>query len=154
MRKEISLTALLLAMVVAAGAAQAQGHGNRPSFDALDLNSDGTLSRAELQAQAGLRFETADANGDGALSEDELIAAASSRAQDRIERMMERFDTNGDGLLQQAELPRPGEGRTARMFERVDANRDGLISEDEFEAAKARMQDRRDGRGLPLRDRG
>ena len=61
-------------------------------------------------------------NGDGGISAEEMIAAAGQRAEDRAAQMIERFDENGDGILQLEEMPQRGEDRAGRMFERVDAD--------------------------------
>ena len=154
MKRQILMAALLSGLVVAAGAASADGHrGERPDFATLDLNGDGMLSLEELQNQGEARFAAADTNGDGGLSAEELIAAAGARAAERAEQMIERHDENGDGVLQIDEMPRPGD-RADRMFDRVDADEDGLISEAEFEAAKDRMGERRGGRDHGSRGRG
>ena len=69
--------------------------------------------------------------------------------------MIERFDENGDGVLQQDEMPTQQERRSARMFDRVDADDDGAISAEEFESAKERMDERGGNRrGHGSRDRG
>lgn len=147
MKNKVLMAALLSSVVLAAGAAQAEDHRERPDFATLDLNSDGGLSLEELQAQAEARFANVDTNGDGSISAEELIAAAGERAQERAAKMIERLDDNGDGVLQMDEMPRRGgDGdRAERMFERADANSDGVISEDEFEEIKERRGGRRDG---------
>jgi len=71
MRKSIGLVALLIA-----GAALAQGA--MPSFEEVDTNSDGQISREEAQTIEGLDFATADTNQDGSLSRAEYQAAAQS----------------------------------------------------------------------------
>ena len=151
MKTRILMAALLSGLVVVAGAAQADNHRERPDFATLDANGDGVVTLEELQARGEARFAEMDTNGDGALSAEELTAAADARAADRVTRMIERFDENGDGLLQQAELPERGGDRAERMFERVDADEDGAISEEEFEAVKERFGERR---GPGPRDRG
>lgn len=148
MKKTILLTVLLSAVVMSSAAHAQQGPRERPDFGTLDLNGDGRLTLEEMQAQGEARFAAADTNGDGGLSTEELAAAADARRADRIVAMMERFDENGDGILQQSEMPQRGD-RADRMFERVDTDGDGAITEVEFEAAK----DRAGGRKGP-RDRG
>ena len=61
---------------LAASAAWAQKTGNR-SFDQLDANSDGFLTKAELGGNKELakRFEKFDANKDGKWSVDEFVKA-------------------------------------------------------------------------------
>mgnify|MGYP001823488639 FL=1 len=129
MKSKILMAALLSGVVLAAGAAQAEDRRERPDFATLDLNSDGSLSLEELQAQGDARFADVDTNGDGGLSADELIAAAGDRANDRSARMIERHDENGDGILQLEEMPRRGGDRAERMFEHIDADGDGVISQ-------------------------
>lgn len=145
MKTKILMAAVLASIVATAGAAQAQDEPReRPDFATLDLNGDGSLSLEELQAQGEARFANVDTNGDGAISAEELIAAANGRAEDRAARMIERLDENGDGVLQQDEMPTRGADRAERMFERVDADDDGAISQEEFDTAKERRGGRRD----------
>lgn len=87
-------------------------------------------------------FTDLDANGDGRITADELTAHATARAQERAERMMEKLDTNGDGLLSIEELSKAPEGHADRMMERVDTDKDGAISQEEYDAAVERMRDR------------
>lgn len=49
-------------------------------------------------------------------------------------RMMERFDQNGDGQLDDAERTAMMQGRAARMIERNDTDGDGSLSKAELEA--------------------
>lgn len=155
MKMKLMTAAVLSGLVLAAGAAQADNHRERPDFATLDLNGDGALTLEEMQSRGQARFAEMDADGDGALSAEELTAAANARAAERAAMMISRFDDNGDGLLQQDEMPTRAENRAARMFDRVDADGDGVISAEEFEAAKMWMGERRgEGRGHGPRDRG
>ncbi|MBT8411412.1 MAG: calcium-binding protein [Octadecabacter sp.] len=159
-------TSLLVASIAAgltlAGAAAARDaqppRMDMPAFEEIDLNGDGGVTAEEMQqareAMRAARFAQADANGDGALSVEELIAAAQNdraeRMADRIARMVERFDDNGDGVLQPEEMGRDGARRGGeRMFDRADANDDGSLSAEEYSAAQAHMAERggRDGHG-------
>jgi hypothetical protein len=138
------------ALVPMVAGAQGFGHppqvGDRPSFETLDANSDGSLSVAEFKAMAAQRFAGADTNGDGVLSLEELVAAATARAAERaatmITRMIEFRDTDGDGALSQVEM---GSDNGQRMFGRLDANGDGVISAEEY--AQAQERAKRGGRG-------
>ncbi len=110
------------------------------------------VSKAQMLARADARFDRLDTNKDGQLSAEERKAGAeSARAamaekkggelQDFMpggrrgggagmgERMMARFDTNGDGLISKAENRAMVEARFARM----DADKDGMA-----EAGEAR----------------
>ncbi len=122
-----------------AGAAFADGRG--PSFDEIDANKDGSLSKTELEAVGAARFAEADENGDGALSKEEIQKRMSKRAASRVDRMMERLDADKDGKLTQAELearPRRGEA-----FARIDADSNGSISKEEFEARRGKLRKQR-----------
>ncbi|SBV37176.1 Calcium-binding EF-hand-containing protein [uncultured Stenotrophomonas sp.] len=57
-------------------AADAAASGNGQSWDSLDTDGDGAVSRAEAQAHAGLAsvFDAADADKDGTLTSDEYRA--------------------------------------------------------------------------------
>ena len=69
--KKLSITLLALGF---AGAALAQ---DAPSFEDVDTNQDGQISREEAAAVEGLDFSTADSNGDGSLDRIEYQAATS-----------------------------------------------------------------------------
>lgn len=134
------------AMLLSAVSAEARGkeHGKghaRPSFEQLDLNGDGQITRAELAGQAAIRFDAADANKDGELDRSELLAMGREGAERHVERMLKRGDTDENGTLSQAEMEamhakRSKGDRAARMFERADANGDDAISAEEFAALK------------------
>lgn len=112
-------------------------HGNRPSFEMLDTNADGQLTRAELESHRAARFAEADNNGDGMLSLEELQAQGAERAAKRAARMMEHLDANSDGQLTQEEMAQGRRGGgLERMFGRVDADEDGVISKAEFDTAR------------------
>ncbi len=82
-------------------------------------------------------------------------AAQAENAEDaefgrgRHERLLERFDTDGDGELSQAERSSARESRRLRRIEKFDADGDGWLSREErrtaFESGEGR-------RGRHLRD--
>ena len=145
MKTKILMTAILASIVMTAAAAQEQApdRHERPAFSTLDTDGDGSVTLAEMQARGDARFAEVDTDGDGGLSEAELTASANDRATDRVTRMLEEHDANGDGVLQPSEMPQRSDDRTARMFEHVDADSDGAITEAEFEAAKDGMGGRK-----------
>lgn len=135
-----------IAVALSAGLVAAKGghggkHGPRLNFEDVDANGDGLITKDEIVAQAAARFATVDTNGDGNLSAEELAAVSERAKEDRIAKMIERRDENGDGVLSQAEMA-PNEDRADRMFERLDSNGDGAISAEEF----AEMKDKRKGK--------
>lgn len=121
-------------------------HGPGLLFGALDGDDDGTLSAAEIAA-ASEALKTLDADGDGVLTRQETCpAAAGARARPTPEAVIERFDTNGDGLISKDEAPE-------RMLDRWDihdTNGDGFIDLDELTAIRQQMHDcTGDGTGDP-----
>lgn len=138
MKTPILMSAMILGVALSGLPAAAAGFGDRPDFATLDQNGDGSLSREELANAGAARFAAVDTDGDGALSAEELAAAGSERMAKRAERMIERLDSNDDGMLQQAELEEAREGRGDRMFDRIDRDDDGAISAEEFEEVKER----------------
>ena len=68
------LYAMTLASAAAIGIASA-AFGVEDSFDKLDTNKDGKLSKAEAAGKKGLDFAKADTNHDGSLDRAEYDAA-------------------------------------------------------------------------------
>lgn len=107
------------------------------------------ITKAEMLARADARFDRMDTNKDGQLDANERKAGADAARAAMAERkggemadfmpgagrrggmmgeaMLQRIDTNGDGLISKAENRAAAEARFARM----DANGDGTISADE-----------------------
>ncbi len=137
----VVVCALAVTGVTVQADARSQDRPQQMSFETLDTDGDGQITKEEMQARGQARFDAADSNGDGLLSQDELNAAATARAQDRVSGMIERFDTDGDGALSRDEMPRPKRGE--RMFDRIDADNSGGISEEEFAEAQKRHKARR-----------
>ena len=150
--KHATLLAGLVAAgaVLGAGAVQAERSGAMPhdgaSFETMDGDGDGEISRDEMQAHMQARFTGADTDGDGVLSRDELIAQGQKRLEAGVGRMLERFDADGDGALSAEEMPKPDEDRAARMFDMIDSDDSGGISQEEFAEMRDRMKDRREHR--------
>lgn len=166
------------------GAGKGMGKGPRgaamgPAFDLdrifaeFDMDQDGSISAADIEAWKAAQPRVEDTDGDGKISADELaaprIAEATKRANDRAAGLVKRLDTDGDGLLSAAELaagPGIGGAREGRfrghmghgmgpsggpgieaMLQRLDADGDGAVSREEAETAFARMKDRMENRG-------
>lgn len=130
---------LAASSIVATGAlAKGPGHGPQVTFQELDADNNGEITKEEMQAHRKARFAKADADGDGKLSLEEMQAQAQERAKARAGKMMERHDANNDGFLSEDEMPKPR--KAGKFFDRMDADDNGSISEEEFAEAKARMQ--------------
>jgi len=96
-------------------------------FDMLDTNRNGSITSAEMDAAAAMRFARADTNHDGLVSMTEAKAFLHSDLP---------ADSNGDNRVSQAEY------QVARrnLLMRADANKDGSISRDEWTSAAAGLQ--------------
>ncbi len=124
-----------------------EGMGPMAMFDfaAVDADKDGKITEAELQAHRAAEVAGIDADKDGKISADELKAMHMARMEDRATemstRMIERMDSDGDGLLTVAEMAaRPA---PVRMFGMIDADGDGAVTEAEIAAAQEKMTEMR-----------
>lgn len=119
-----------------------------PVMQALDADSDGELSPAEI-SNATAALKKLDKNGDGKLDAEELRPAMGGRGgpggpggpgggaanvSERVSQMM-AMDKNGDGKLAADELPERMQG----MINRADADKDGFVTKAELEALMSRQ---------------
>ena len=152
MQRNLVITVVGAAVLVSAGVAYARDHGPRDiqaTFAELDLNSDGTVTRGEIEEARNARFAAADADGDGALTEEEFVNARIEEVRTRAAAEFQRLDADGDGSLSRDAIE--AKDRRARgldrMFSRVDRNGDDAVTEEEFEAAMARFKEFRERSG-------
>lgn len=120
---------VLVACLMATPAWAQTGGGIAQRLAALDLNRDGSITRAEAQEARSLAFGRADANGDGYLSESERTAMGNGRAQGGG---FGGADVNNDGRISRDEAM----AAPYRGFDRLDANNDGVISSQEMQAVR------------------
>lgn len=137
-----------LAISVGAGAVYAQGMGPKGegmSFETLDADGSGEITIEDFELLKNQRFAEIDTNGDGSVSKDEFSAHAQVRAAERAEEMFARLDADGDGTLSRdvLESRMGGRGPGDKMLSRFDTDNSGGVSAEEFEAAKAKMAERR-----------
>ena len=128
----------VLSLGLAAGIAMADSHGKRGGkmFDKLDANSDGKITQEEVAAAKEVRFAKVDADGDGFVTQEEMTAHMMARHEERMKKMFERQDGDGDGKLAVSEFGGHGE----KMFEMMDADGDGAVTKEEAKAAREKMR--------------
>lgn len=167
MRKFLLAAALAGTTVAGLAYAQAAPQTPRSGMARADGDGDGRVSKAEFIARSDERFAKLDKNGDGQLSPDEMpqrrdMAAAGTdssppagrgggmrdkmRARMR-DHMIDRLDTNHDGMISRDEF----RAQAAERFERMDANHDGLLDQGEMAAMRERARGmmQRGGGNLP-----
>lgn len=96
-------------------------------FKQLDRNGDNFVTIEEWPLDRP-SFERVDRNQDGRLSRGELLTPNTLR-RDRVDVQFDELDTNRDGYLSQSERQRAG-----AALDRLDRNRDGALSRREFQA--------------------
>ena len=143
--KKLITILTILSMVGSTSFVAAEETVGKSQFPQVDLNGDNQISKAELTAhtktQAKIQFDSTDTNGDGALSLNELIAQRAVKGYPRIQKMIDKVDTNSNGLLEfaefQANLERFGDLR-GKIFNKLDANNDNQLNVEEFASIKKR----------------
>jgi len=146
----ISIAIASVSLVPAMAAKDGQGkqfRGPQAFLAQMDADGDGKVTVAEMAASQKAEFTARDTDGDGFLSKDEMLAAGNERAQkrmeNRVERMIEHGDTDGDGKLSLAEAEQSP--RIERMMARLDTDGDGAISTEEMQAMGKHGEGRGDG---------
>ena len=144
MSKKLKISAALLVVLSIGNTAIAKGFNsmkiiNPPTFEHLDINNDGKLSRKEMEKQRDFMVQSMDLNGDKMVSAQELIKRHAKRADFFAKQILNKLDSNGDGSLSFTELKSSQQWKLERMFYRLDKNNDGFISKKEAETAKKNM---------------
>lgn len=135
------------------------GEGGFADFEArlaeFDKDGDGTLSdeerRAMMEKFRADRMAQLDTNGDGEVDADERLDAMINSRRGR--RLVDRFDADGDGMLDPEErqalkddMARREAEREARRIDRYDTDGDGMLSEAEERAAAEQERRQREER--------
>lgn len=134
-----ALVFIAIAGLAGTSAVASERHGNRGDrkhgqsmmerFDKVDADASGDVTFEEFSKAASSRFANADADGDGKMTVAEIAAEIQrQRAERRARRIVERFDSDGDGLLTQDEI----ESRQRKMFALMDRNDDGKVMREEL----------------------
>ncbi|MCX7645086.1 MAG: EF-hand domain-containing protein [Rhodobacteraceae bacterium] len=93
-------------------------------FEEVDADGDGAVTQAEIDAFRAAKVGTADASGDGGLTLEEFETLYREFTRLRMVRAFQALDTDGDGVISQAEMDR----RFGRVVERMDRNGDGVLT--------------------------
>ncbi len=112
--KTMILCAAALLVGTGVAAQQAPNTPQRPRAE-VDVNADGTISRAEAQAAAETRWTRMDANRDGQLDQADWNQVRSQRRA----AMFQQLDTDGNGNVTRAEWDQAADARAARMGEQL-----------------------------------
>ena len=144
MSKKLKFSVALLALLSTGNTTIAKNFNsmkilNPPTFEHLDMNNDGKLSKKEIEKQRDFMVQSMDLNGDKMVSTQELIKRHAKRADFFAKRMIKKLDSNGDGSLSFSELKKSQQWKLERMFYRLDINNDGFISKEEAQTARKNM---------------
>jgi hypothetical protein len=112
-----------------------------------DPYGDGTVTKAEADAQAGTRFDQLDTNHDGVLSTEEMAAGRPARPAGAAPAGGPQGAPPAGAA---AGAPAGPAGQGGGMMRQMDANNDGKITKDEYVAAQGRrfaqMDENKDGK--------
>lgn len=131
---KIALTFLAIAGAAASTAFAADRDGRRDGrqgmrFERADADSSGDVTFEEFAAAMKNRIGNADADKDGKMTVGEIASEIERmRAERMARRIVQRFDTDGDGALTTAEI----ESRQKKRFALLDRNDDGKIVKEEM----------------------
>mgnify|MGYP001178705776 FL=1 len=144
MSKKLKFSVALLALLSTGNTTIAKNFNsmkilNPPTFENLDINNDGKISKKEIEKQRDFMVQSMDLNGDKLVSTQELIKRHAKRADFFAKRMIKKLDSNGDGSLSFSELKKSQQWKLERMFYRLDKNNDGFISKEEAQTARKNM---------------
>lgn len=135
-----SLSILVIATAMYAGAviaapvtdvdlqrANKRAEMQQKTFDRIDTNHDGKISRDEYKAWVDARFDRLDTNHDGVVDANELAASpvAKERVEKRAEHFVKRFDENGSGKVTKADY----EAKSMQKFDKLSAGGDTVTAE-------------------------
>lgn len=110
-------------------------------FEKMDVNNDGYLDRADMQARVAQQraefFKGGDANRDGRVTRDEFIVEHGARSAERTAQRSRRAQAAGRQMhARQAPSEQQRIAFAGKAFDRMDANKDGALTRAEFDSFK------------------
>ncbi len=110
-------------------------------FDKMDVNKDGYIDRADMQARMTQEraefFNGADANHDGRVTRDEFIVEQGARSAERREKWASHTQDTGKQIKnRQAPTEQQQISVAGKRFDAMDTNKDGALTRAEFDAFK------------------
>lgn len=99
-------------------------------FERADANGDSVLDATEFRGNAE-RFANIDTDSNGSLTREELEAGHKEHKGKRGGKRFEKSDANGDGALDSSEFRGPAEA-----FSRLDTDSDGKLTREELKAGR------------------
>ncbi|MEQ9557546.1 MAG: hypothetical protein RIG67_17390 [Rhodospirillales bacterium] len=137
-RTKIILSALAVATAIGGTAVAVQAEARGPHgksfdraewlFERYDANQDGKITKDEITAARKASITKYDADKDGQLSLNEFQGLFNEIMRQRMVRMFQKLDRDGDAKVTEAEIAR----RVDRMMARLDRNDDGEIERSEL----------------------
>ena len=111
-------------------------------LEQFDKNKDGFIDRAEAPENMKQRFDRIDTNSDGKLSKEELQRVAGRLGSKPStaagpEALFRLVDTNSDGKLSKEELQ-----NAVKILEKLDKNKDGVLDREELNPPAQRKRPR------------
>ncbi len=140
MKPGLVALAIVAAPFALAHAQPAGDSGPMGRLQAIDLNHDGAITRAEAHTAREAAFRALDANNDGFVTDAEKDARRENAAKKRPDRGG-GGDADGDGKISRTEFT----NAPYRMFDRLDANHNDTIEASELETARTMMLQRKQG---------
>ncbi|MGB0747594.1 MAG: EF-hand domain-containing protein [Magnetospiraceae bacterium] len=110
------------------------GPGGRgmPLMERFDVNKDGKITQAEIDAVQAENFTKTDTDKSGGVSLDEFQTYWLAQMRERMVDGFQRLDADGDGQVTQAEFS----DRASQVVSRLDRDDDGDIDRDDFRKGK------------------
>lgn len=96
----------------------------RTVFDAADANSDGAVTKEEIDAYRAAQIAQVDTSGEGALSIEEFDTLYRAFTRSRMVDAFQELDADGNGQIAPEEL----DTHIARLVERLDRDGDGTLT--------------------------